>query len=153
MSSPRAATDAWFLEQLAAPGAATVQRSGARGAMPPLLVRDEREVYRVASGEVTFFVADDVVSATAGDVVVAPAGVQRSFRVESGGARWLVVTRVRSLDRFIDFGRAVSTATAASWPSAAEHAAVAAIAGANGIELIAPPGALPARAPAGTAAG
>jgi hypothetical protein len=117
--------------------------------MAPLLRRDENETYRVIEGEVVFFVGSDVVWARPGDVVVAPAGVERTFRVDSScGARWLVVTHVRSLERFTDFGRAVSAPLAdpsAGWPSESERAAVAAIGDANGIEIVGPPGALPGR--------
>jgi quercetin dioxygenase-like cupin family protein len=146
----------WFAEMLAmaaspAPSAspgqvAMVERTAPEGYMAPLLRRDEPETYRVLSGEVAFFVGNDVVWARAGDVVVAPSGVARTFRVASEGARWLVLTHVRSLDRFNDFGRAVSAPLAdpcAGWPSQSERAAVASIADANGIELLGPPGALP----------
>jgi uncharacterized cupin superfamily protein len=158
MRSPLAELDSqavtsWFSDELAtvasssSDGAqpAMVERSAGRCAMPPLLRRDVRETYRVIQGEVVFFVGDDVVWARAGDVVVAPAGAQRSFRVDSDGARWLVLTQVRVLDRFIDFGRAVSSSAAPHWPSEEERAAVAALGAVNGIELLGPPGALPGR--------
>jgi hypothetical protein len=125
-----------------------IERTAPEGTMAPLLRRDVAETYRVLAGEVVFFVGDEVVSARAGDVVVAPAGVPRTFRADSEGARWLVLTHVRSLDRFADFGRAVSTPRAdpsAGWPSEEEHAVVASMGAANGIELLGPPGALPAR--------
>src|SRR4051812_281559 len=144
----------WFAEELASAASspsggqvAMVERTAPAGHMPPLLRRDEQETYRVLSGEVVFFVGNDMVWAGPGDVVVAPAGAARTFRAGSEGARWLVLTRVRSLDRFSDFGRAVSAPLSdpgAGWPSDSEHAAVASIAAANGIELLGPPGALPA---------
>jgi mannose-6-phosphate isomerase-like protein (cupin superfamily) len=142
----------WFAEEAAAAtsssrgNVAMVERSAPEGHMPPLVRRDEQETYRVLSGEVVFFVGNDVVWAGPGDVVVAPAGVARTFRVGSADARWLVLTHVRSLDRFADFSRAVSAPLAeprTGWPSADEHAAVESIAAANGIELLGPPGALP----------
>src|SRR3954468_21939585 len=125
---------------------AMVQRSAREDHMPPLLRRDEPETYRVLEGEVVFFVGNDMVWAGSGDVVVAPAGVARTFRVASAEARWLVLTRVASLERFHDFGRAVSRPVprpAEGWPSAEERSAVEAMAAANGIELLGPPGALP----------
>lgn len=126
-----------------------VERSAPGCSMPPLVRRDVDETYRVLEGEVVFFVGADVVWARQGDVVVAPAGAERTFRVDSdGGARWLVITHVRSLDRFADFGRAVSAAAddpSAGWPSEHERAAVASLGAANGIELVGPPGALPGR--------
>ena len=145
------ATD-WFLDEL---GAATissqgqvamVERSAPEGFMPPLLRRDEDETYRVTEGEALFFVGSDMVWAEAGDVVVAPRDVPRTFRAGRGGARWLVLTRVASLERFVDFGRAVTIppgSPAAGWPSEDERSALAAMGGANGIELLGPPGALP----------
>src|SRR3954454_9394004 len=149
------AATSWFTDQLASVAAddraqpAMVERSAPSGSMAPLLRRDEAETYRVLEGEVVFFVGDDVVWARAGDVVVAPGGVERTFRVDShGGARWLVVTHVRSLVRFADFGRAVSRPRgdpSAGWPSEHERAAVESIGAANGIELLGPPGALPGR--------
>jgi mannose-6-phosphate isomerase-like protein (cupin superfamily) len=145
-----AATD-WFVEHVASVLAdyrdgrhpALVERASAGGRMPPLHTRDEAEAYRVEQGLVTFFVGGETVSAGPGDVVVAPAAVERTFRVESDRARWLVLTHVRSLPRFEDFGRAVSAPVAGDWPSLEEAATVASIARVNGIELIGPPGALP----------
>jgi quercetin dioxygenase-like cupin family protein len=123
---------------------ALVERGARAGSMAPLHVRDEDETYRVAAGRVTFFVGADEVAAGPGDVVVAPAGVARTFRSETDDARWLVVTRVRALARYEDFGRAVAAPVEDGWwPSAEEFASVASIARANGIELLGPPGALP----------
>lgn len=84
-----------------------LERAAPAGATAPLLVRTVDEIYRVLEGEVTFFVGRDELPAAAGDVVVAPRRVPRTFRVESEGARWQVMTRVRSPERFFDFGRAV----------------------------------------------
>jgi hypothetical protein len=121
-----------------------VERDGRRGQMSPLHARDMDETYRVLEGEVLFFIGPETVAAGPGDIVVAPAGVPRTFTVLTGVARWLVLTRVESLERFVDFGRAVSQAVASDeWPSEDEHASLAAMAAANGIELIGPPGSLP----------
>ena len=125
---------------------AMVQRSAREDQMPPLLRRHEPETYRVLEGEVVFFVGNDMVWARSGDVVVAPAGEARTFRVVSAEARWLVHTQVYSLARFHDFGRAVSRPLASpddGWPAPEEQAVVEAMAAANCIELLGPPGALP----------
>jgi len=147
--------DSWFFDEVAkvasssapADAPAMLERNAPAGAMAPLHVRRVDESYLVIAGEITFFVGEETVTARAGDAVVAPGGLPRTFRVESErGARWLVVTRVRSLDRFHDFGRAVSRPVErpeAGWPSPDEEAAVTAIARANGIELLGPPGLLP----------
>src|SRR4051812_7304460 len=146
---------AWFADEAGsaatAPSAPSahptmVERSAAGGQMAPLHRRAEAEAYRVVEGEVTFFVDDETIGAAEGDVVVAPAGAERTFRVESDRARWTVLTRVASLDRFVDFGRAVSPpldSPSREWPSPSEEAAVASIGAPNGIELLGPPGALP----------
>ena len=149
-TSPQDAASDWFTAEMPSAvdsGQVTmVERSAPEGHMPPLLRRDEPETYRVLKGEVVFFLGNDVVWAGVGDTVVAPAGVPRTFRSDSPDARWLVLTRVRSLPRFIDFGRAVSRPRAYPsdrWPSPEEHTAVSAMGAANGIELLGPPGTLP----------
>jgi quercetin dioxygenase-like cupin family protein len=126
--------------------ATMVERSARAGEMAPLHRRNEAETYRVVAGTMTFWVGGEVVRAGEGEVVVAPAGAVRTWRAESEGARWVVVTRVTAPDRFLDFGRAMSPPLAArcrEWPSPSELATVASIASPNGIELLGPPGALP----------
>jgi hypothetical protein len=125
---------------------AVVERTGRRGQMAPLHSRDEGELYQVLHGEVTFFIDGEVVPSEPCDVIVAPAGAQRTFRVDSDDARWIVSTRVNSLERYVDFGRAVAeplSRFSRTWPSAEEQATVAAMAAANGIEVLGPPGDLP----------
>ena len=148
-------TSQWFIDELASavlddsqrPGqTALVERSAPEGAMPPLYRREEAETYRVLEGEVLFFIDNEVVPAGPGDVVVAAAGAQRTFRVESEGARWHVLTHVTVLERFLDFNRAVVEPIAVpvtGWPSAEEKAALDSMGAVNGIELLGPPGVLP----------
>jgi mannose-6-phosphate isomerase-like protein (cupin superfamily) len=125
-------------------GTTVIARSARAGQMGPLHRRDERETYRVVEGELTFYVGGEVVQARAGDVVVAPGGAVRTFRAGREGARWLVFTRVRSLESYADFSRAVArTARELRWPSAEEWVALESLGAANGIELLGPPGALP----------
>jgi mannose-6-phosphate isomerase-like protein (cupin superfamily) len=151
----RETTSQWFVDELAMAAldvserpsqTALVERAAPEGAMPPLHRRGEAETYRVLEGEVLFFIDDEVVPAGPGDVVVAAAGAARTFRVESEDARWLVLTRVATLERFLDFNRAIAQPLAvpiSGWPSAEERAAVAALAAVNGIELLGPPGVVP----------
>ena len=150
-----AAGRAWFLDQVAGaaddpefPGGRTIvveRRARGRGLMPPLSERDVDESYYIVEGELTFFVGGDEVSAAAGDVVVAPAGVRRTFRVESERARWLVLTHVSRPGLFDDFGRAVAQPVGddarESWSDAVS--AVSAIGAPNGIRVLGPPGLLP----------
>ena len=150
------ATSRWFVDELASAAidrptgpaqTALIERAASHGSMPPLHSHIEDETYRVLEGEVTWFVGGEVVPAGPGDVVVAPRGVARSFHVESDDARWLVLTRVVSLERFLDFNRAVLEPLAVpvhGWPSADEESALASIGRANGITLLGPPGVLPA---------
>ena len=145
----------WFRERLAQLPSETA-RAGvraavletatmARGTMPPLHAHDRDESYHVLEGEVVFYVGDEIVRARAGDVVVAPGGVPRTFRVASAAARWLVMTSVKSLARYEDFTRAAVRPAAGltGWPSAEDAAALAAIAAANDIDVLGPPGMLP----------
>jgi hypothetical protein len=100
----------------------------------------------VLEGEVLFFIDDEVVPAGPGDVVVAAAGAERTFRVVSEDARWLVLTRVTSLERFLDFNRAAPEVVSIplSWsPTGEDFAAISSIAAANGIEMLGPPGVIP----------
>ena len=112
------------------------------GTMTPLYTAEADETFHVRAGEVTFFVGNEVVSAAAGDVVVAPAGVPRAVRVESSVARWLVVSEVASPARYDDFGYALAVPTG-EWATATDEATVGAIAAANGIDLLGAPGTLP----------
>jgi mannose-6-phosphate isomerase-like protein (cupin superfamily) len=151
----RETTSQWFIDELATAvldvsqrplQTALVERTAPQGAMPPLYRRDEAETYRVLEGEVLFFIGDEIVPAGPGDVVVAAAGAERTFRVESDDARWLILTRVTSLELLLDFNRAVVEPIAvpiSGWPSAEEEAALSSIGAANGIELLGPPGVLP----------
>src|SRR3954452_21869206 len=129
-------TSQWFIDELASAAldvterpsqTALIERSAPEGAMPPLYRREEDETYRVLEGEVTFFIDDDVVPARPGDVVVAPAGAARTF-IATEDARWLVLTHVSSIDRFVAWGRAlarpVTVALTRCWPSAEEHASL-----------------------------
>jgi quercetin dioxygenase-like cupin family protein len=151
----RETTSQWFIDELVAAAldvsarplqASLVERTAPEGAMPPLTQREEAETYRVLEGEVLFFIDDEVVPAGPGDVVVAAAGAQRTFRVESEEARWLILTRVKSLESFLDFNRAVVEPVSVpvlGWPSVEEKVALTHIGVTNGIELLGPPGVLP----------
>jgi uncharacterized cupin superfamily protein len=115
--------------------------------MTPLHTRDEDESYRVLEGEVTFFVGDKQVTGHPGDVIEAPRGVARTLRTETSNARWLVMTNIKELERFADFGLAICRPLAEpenGWTTEEEPASLGAIAAVNGIELLGPPGALPA---------
>ena len=124
-------------------GTALVERrASSRGLMAPLYAHPQDETFHVLAGELTLFVGGQEVRARAGDVVVAPQAVPRTYRIDSDGARWLVLTRLRSVSRFEDFGRALARPVA-GWTSPEERRSLEAMAAANGIEVLGPPGMLP----------
>lgn len=119
------------------------------GATTPLHVQDEDENIRLLEGEVTFYVGDDLVRASAGDAFVAPEGVPHAYRVESkGGARWVVVS---TPGRFESFVRAIGRPAdddsrgRRSVFGLREAVALTVAAAQNGIEIIGPPGMLPVK--------
>jgi hypothetical protein len=66
----------------------------ARDSGPPLHVHEhEDEACYVLEGEVTFFVGDDVISASTGSWVYLPRRIPHSLRIDSSEARtlWLIV--------------------------------------------------------------
>lgn len=125
------------------PGAATggtyclAEFEGPRGDMPPLHVhRSVEEAFYVLDGVLSLFVGDESAELAAGDSLVAPRGTPHTYRVESDRARWLVVCSPAGFD---DFVREVASAGERIEPPAlAEKAAR------YGIEVLGPPGALPA---------
>jgi mannose-6-phosphate isomerase-like protein (cupin superfamily) len=153
----REAAGEWFRDRLAGTADRAAGRlaravvlespSFRRGVMPPLYTHDVDESFQVLEGEVVFHVGGETVQASAGDVVVAPRHVPRTFHVLSERARWLVVTSLRSLARYEDFQRAVAPAEpdsgCAAWAGEEDHATLSGIAAANGIEILGPPGLLP----------
>lgn len=118
------------------------RRAPRAGVMPPLHAHAEDAQYEVLEGRLTFFVGGEVVRARSGEAVPVAAGEPHTFRVESAGSRWVVTTRVASPARFDDLGLALADPVD-EWPDADELAAVEAIAAANGIAILGPPGRLP----------
>ena len=112
------------------------------GHMSPLHTRDETEAYHLLAGALTLFVGSETVSLEAGETAIVPADVPRTVRVESEGTRWLVATRTAAPAYFEHFGLAL----AAPAPDQAtdDLAALAALVSAAGIDVLGPPGALPA---------
>ena len=111
-----------------------------RGLMPPLQAHPDETTYSVIAGSVTFFVGDERRAAETGDVVVAPDGVAHTFRIDSDGARWRVATRVSSVARFDDLGRALARPGSMTDD---DEATVGVLAAANGIRILGSPGMLP----------
>jgi quercetin dioxygenase-like cupin family protein len=155
LATENRATPLWFIDNLAfvhADGEQTggryclVELAGRAGDMPPLHVhRDEDETFHVLEGTLRLFVGDAELVLGTGESAVAPREVPHAYRVESETARWLAVGNGGGFERFV---RAVSdSAPAPELPPAgreSDPAALSAAAAVHGIEILGPPGTLPA---------
>ena len=142
-------TDIWFLRNRVrfhisatqTGGAfALLESTGPAGDHTPLHVhRDHDEGFYVLEGELTLWVGDDEHVLRAGESILAPHGVPHTVRVDRD-ARWLVTSTPAGFEAFV---RAVgSTEPQAALPSPEELARVASQ---HGIEILGPPGMLPAQ--------
>ena len=116
-----------------------VEASAPQGDMPPLhLHHADDEAFYVLEGRLTLFVGERTIDVAAGSCAFAPRGVPHTYRVESDAARWLVAGSPAGFDAFVR-----DVAAAGSDVAPAE---LATISGRHGIELLGPPGMLPADA-------
>jgi mannose-6-phosphate isomerase-like protein (cupin superfamily) len=121
---------------------------GARGNTPPLHVhhRDD-ETFYVLEGDLRLFMGDREIMLAPGQATLAPRGIPHTYRVESDRARWIVINSPAGFEQFL---RAASEpAPGAELPLAGRHgdpAALAEAAADQGIEILGPPGMLPAEA-------
>ena len=129
---------------------ARIEKTMRAGAMPPLHVHEEDELFHVLEGAMTIHAGDRAVRLGAGESFLAPKGVPHTYRAESERVRFLAVAAVASVGRYDEFLRAVAPATNPAdgmsglrWASAEESAALTVIASANRITVLGPPGALP----------
>ena len=118
---------------------------GRAGDMPPLHVhRDHDELFYVLEGELSLHLPGRSVALCEGESFLAPRGVPHVYRVESERARWLGASTPAG---FADFVREASepAESAELPPPGREHdvARIGEVAARYGIELLAPPGALP----------
>ncbi len=133
--------------KLAGPASlAVVERTIARGEMPPLHVHEEPEGFHVLEGSLAVVVGGVTMRLGAGHSVVAPAGLAHTYRAESTPTRFLAVSFVASVDRYESFLRAAASPTPADGrvPHESDRV-VTALARENGITVLGPPGALPAQ--------
>ena len=142
-------SDIWFLHnrvRIPISGAETggafalLESTGPAGDHTPLHVHHaDDEGFYVLEGELTLWVGDEQHVLRAGEGVLAPRGVPHTLRVGDRDARWLVTSTPAGFEAFV---RAVgSTEPQAALPSPDELARVAAE---HGIEILGPPGMLPA---------
>jgi quercetin dioxygenase-like cupin family protein len=115
---------------------ALVELTGPKGDMPPLhLHTREDEAFYVLEGRMTVFVAERAVELEAGESAFAPRDVPHVYRVESDEARWLALVSPAGFEAFV---REVA-ATPGLGP-----AELTEVASRFGIEILGPPGTLPA---------
>jgi mannose-6-phosphate isomerase-like protein (cupin superfamily) len=113
-----------------------VEEEGPAGAMPPLHVHhDDDEAFYVLGGRLRLFVGAHELKVGAGQCGFAPRGVPHTYRVESEGARWLLVGSPAGFDEFV---RRVAEAGDSITPTE-----LATLAADRGIEILGPPGMLP----------
>jgi len=124
---------------------AVVERTIARGEMPPLHVHEEPEGFHVLEGTLAVAVGGVTMHLDAGHSAVAPAGLAHTYRAESTQTRFLAVSFVSSIALYESFLRAAASPAPADGraPHESDHG-VTALAGENGITVLGPPGALPA---------
>jgi quercetin dioxygenase-like cupin family protein len=147
----------WFIDNLAfvhvdggqTGGAyALGEVSGRRGDMPPLHVHHhDDEAFYVLEGELTLFVGDEQITLRDGQAVLAPREIPHVYRVESEGARWLVIGSPAGFEQFLRAG--AEPAPSAVLPPTGrpfDSDAFAQLAAEYGIEILGPPGTLPTAA-------
>jgi quercetin dioxygenase-like cupin family protein len=125
-----------------------VEIEGRVGDMPPLHVHHEHdETFHVVEGVLAVHTPDGRVTLREGDSLFAPRGVPHVYRVESETARWLAVGTPAG---FAEFVREASEDAESDGfpPLEREHDVerLAEAAARHGIELLGPPGTLPAEA-------
>jgi len=120
----------------------------ARGNMPPLHVHHRNdETFYVLDGDVRLFVGDRELVLGAGRAAFAPRGVAHAYRVESDRARWIVINSPAGYERFLRAaGEPAPRAELPPVDRGFDAAAFAAAAAEQGIEILGPPGMLPAAA-------
>ena len=125
---------------------ALIDERGRRGDMPPLHVhRRDDETFYVIEGELSVFVPDEQIVLGPGQAAFAPRDVPHTYRVESDEARWLVITTPAGFDAFVR--EIADPAPADELPPAGREvdpAVLGPAAARVGIEILGPPGALPA---------
>jgi quercetin dioxygenase-like cupin family protein len=109
----------WFLGTLATitvPGEASDGRVAMieflfpHGASPPLHTHPQDESYVVLDGRLTITAGDERFELGPGGTALVPMGVPHTFRVDSDGARVLVVSTPAGLERMVRDGSVPATA-------------------------------------------
>lgn len=127
---------------------AVVESTIRSGEMPPLHAHDEDEAVYVLEGTLTVHSGYETVGLEVGDAFLLPRGLPHTHRADSRRARYVTMTFARSVGHYEDFLRAVARpadgSEADGWSSREEALPLAAVAHANSIMILGPPGTLPA---------
>jgi oxalate decarboxylase/phosphoglucose isomerase-like protein (cupin superfamily) len=115
--------------------------------MPPLHVHHGAdEIFYVVDGQLSLFVqGHEAAELGPGESTIAPRDVPHVYRVDSDTARWLAVVTPAGFDRFVEEVSEPAEADALP-PEGRPHdiSRVNAAAARQGIEILGPPGAMPA---------
>jgi quercetin dioxygenase-like cupin family protein len=145
----------WFLSQLATVHLSAedtggrfslVEMASPAGDQPPLhMHRTDDEGFYLLEGRVRFWIGDQVRELGPGEFALAPHGVPHTYRVESAeGARKLVTSSDGSFVRFVrEYGEPAREPTLPD-PSEPDGERLGMLAAKHGIDILGPPGALPA---------
>lgn len=84
---------------------ALIDMSLPKGVDPPMHIHShEDETFHLLEGAITFFVGENVISATSGDAVFAPRQVPHRFVIESESSRFLtLITPGHFIEYFLEF--------------------------------------------------
>ncbi len=119
---------------------ALLESTGPAGDHTPLHVHHaDDEGFYVLAGELTLWVGDEQHVLRAGESILAPHGVPHTVRVSDGDARWLVTSTPAGFEAFV---RAVGSTEPQAPPPSPEE--LTRVASEHGIEILGPPGMLPA---------
>jgi quercetin dioxygenase-like cupin family protein len=128
---------------------AVVEKTLAGGAVTPLHVHQEDELFYVLEGAMTIHAGDRAVRVAAGEAFLAPKQVPHTSTAETDQVRYLAMAFVTSVGRYEEFLRAIgqtaesAASRAKGWPCTEELAGLTTIAAANGITILGQPGTLP----------
>ena len=150
----------WFLDTLVRVRADAASTGGRLGLAestapaghqpPPHVHHREDEGFYVLDGELTLYTPDDELVLRPGAFFNAPRGVPHTFRVsEPGPARWLVTSAPAGFEAFVrEYGEPAARDELPVLDGPPDVERLVATAARHGIEILGPPGMLPAELPA-----
>jgi mannose-6-phosphate isomerase-like protein (cupin superfamily) len=120
---------------------------------PPHVHHDDDEGFYVIEGEITVYVGDGETVLGPGDFLNAPRGVPHTFRVTSPEpARVLVTSAPARFDAFVrELGEPTTSGELPVLDGPPDVERLVATAARHGVEILGPPGTLPAQVAAATA--